>query len=106
MASGDIPGDIIYEDEDVVAFNDVNPQAPVHCLIIPREHVPTLNELDGVHAELMGKLFLTAGRIARDMGFAETGYRTVINCNSMAGQTVFHIHLHLLAGRPMSWPPG
>ncbi len=106
IASGDLPGEIIYEDDEVVAFNDANPQAPTHFLVIPREHISTLNDLGGGHAEVIGRLFLVAGKIARDKGVAEPGYRTVINCNRHAGQSVFHIHLHVLAGRRMGWPPG
>ncbi len=106
IASGDLPGEIIYEDDKVVAFNDANPQAPTHFLVIPRDHISTLNDLDGGHADVIGRLFLAAGKIAKDKGFAKPGYRTVMNCNRLAGQSVFHIHLHVLAGRRMDWPPG
>ena len=106
MAAGEIRPDVIYEDEDVLAFNDINPKAPTHFLVIPKEHVATLNDLDEAHAALVGKLFLAARRIAEEKGFAGPGYRTVINCNAQAGQSVFHIHLHVLAGRLMGWPPG
>ncbi len=106
IASGDISADTVYEDDDVLAFNDVNPKAPVHILVIPKEHVATLNDLDDARAPLMGKLFLAAKRIAEQQGFDGPGYRTVVNCNPQAGQSVFHLHLHLLAGRVMGWPPG
>lgn len=106
IVSGDMSADIVYEDDEVLAFNDVNPKAPVHILVIPREHIATLNDLDDGHASLMGKLYLAAKRIAGQQGFDGPGYRTVINCNRQAGQSVFHLHLHLLAGRLMGWPPG
>ena len=106
MAAGEIRPDVIYEDEEVLAFNDINPKAPTHFLVIPKEHVATLNDLDEAHAALVGKLFLAAKRIAAEKGFAGPGYRTVLNCNAQAGQSVFHIHLHVLAGRLMGWPPG
>ncbi len=106
MASGEIRPDVIYEDDDVLAFNDINPKAPTHFLVIPKEHIATLNDLDEAHAALVGKLFLAAKRIALEKGFAGPGYRTVLNCNAQAGQSVFHIHLHVLAGRLMGWPPG
>ena len=106
MVSGDLASDKVYEDEEVLAFNDINPKAPTHVIVIPKTHIATLNDLDPAHAALVGKLFLAAQEIARAQGFAEAGYRTVINCNRLAGQSVFHIHLHLLAGRLMGWPPG
>jgi histidine triad (HIT) family protein len=106
IIQGDIPGDIVYQDDDVLAFNDVNPQAPTHILIIPKKHIATTNDAQAEDAAVLGKLMLTASRIAADMGFADDGYRMVTNCNELAGQTVFHIHLHLLAGRAMHWPPG
>ncbi|MDM1545609.1 histidine triad nucleotide-binding protein [Ignatzschineria indica] len=102
----DIPAKIIYEDEDVLAFEDIQPQAPVHILVIPKKEIPTLNDLKSEDAELMGKLFLVAQKIAKEQGFAEQGYRIVFNCNEDGGQTVNHIHLHLLAGRSLTWPPG
>lgn len=101
----EIPADIVYEDELCLAFKDVNPQAPVHLLIIPKQPIPTINDIDASDRELVGHLFLTAGNIAKDMGFDEEGYRVVMNCNAAAGQTVYHIHLHLLAGKPLGWPP-
>lgn len=106
IAAGEVPVDILYEDEDVVAFRDVAPQAPTHVLVIPRKPIPTLNDLQAADAELVGKLFLAAKKVAEKEGITEAGYRTVINCNAAGGQTVFHLHLHLLGGRPMQWPPG
>lgn len=106
MVTGEIQPDVVYEDEDVLAFRDVNPQAPTHVLVIPRIHIATTNDLDDDSVGLIGKLYLAAQRIAADEGIAERGYRTVINCNQEAGQSVYHIHLHLLGGRPMNWPPG
>jgi len=106
MVSGDITPDTVYEDDDVLAFRDINPQAPTHVLVIPKQHIATLNDLDEAHAPVIGKLVLAASKIAAQEGFAGQGYRTVMNCNADGGQTVFHIHLHLLGGRPMRWPPG
>lgn len=106
IARGEIPADIVYEDEDVLAFRDVAPQAPIHILVIPRKPIPTINDLQPGDAELVGKLYLAAKKIAEHEGIAEAGYRTVINCNAGGGQTVYHMHLHLLGGRPMHWPPG
>jgi len=106
IARGEIPADILYQDEDVVAFRDLNPQAPTHVLVIPRKPIPTLNDLEEGDAKLVGKLFLAARRVAEQEGIAAAGYRAVINCNAAAGQTVFHLHLHLLGGRPLRWPPG
>lgn len=100
----EIPAKIVAEDEHCVAFRDTNPQAPVHVLVIPREHVASLNEVQD--AALVGRMHALAATIARDEGLAERGYRTVINTNAEAGQTVFHIHLHVLGGRAMKWPPG
>ncbi len=106
IVSGDMASDKIYEDEEILAFNDINPKAPTHIIVIPKAHIATLDDLEEGHAALVGKLFLAARRMAREQGFAEAGYRTVINCNRLAGQSVFHIHLHVLAGRLMGWPPG
>jgi len=106
IVAGEIPADIVYEDDDVLAFRDVAPQAPTHILVIPRKPIPTLNDLEPGDAELVGKLFLAAKKIAAAEGIAQAGYRTVINCNASAGQTIYHLHLHLLGGRPMQWPPG
>lgn len=102
----EIPAKIVYEDDEVLAFEDVAPQAPVHILIIPKKEIPTLNHLVEEDVQLMGKLFLVAKKIAKEQGFADQGYRTVFNCNEDGGQTVNHIHLHLLAGRSLTWPPG
>jgi len=106
IIAGDIPADKIYEDENVFAFRDINPVAPLHALIIPKKHIAMINDLKPQDAEVVGQLFLTAKEIAKQEGYDETGYRTVMNCGEAAGQTVFHIHLHLLAGRELSWPPG
>ena len=106
IIDGDIPGDIVYENDSVLAFNDINPIAPVHILVIPKEHIATINDLEEKHTQTMGELFLAAKKIASDKGISESGYRTVFNCNKDAQQTVFHIHLHLIAGRQMTWPPG
>lgn len=106
MVAGEIEPDVVYENDDVLAFRDINPQAPVHVLVIPRIHIATVNDLDSTHSELIGKLFLAAQLVARQEGIAEEGYRSVINCNRAAGQEVFHIHLHVLGGRRLSWPPG
>ena len=102
----EIPADIVFEDEHVLAFRDLHPQAPVHVLFIPKTPLATLNDAAPAQAELLGRLLLAAAAWARAQGFAEDGYRVVMNCNGDGGQTVFHIHLHLLAGRRMSWPPG
>ncbi len=106
IVSKEIPAKLIYEDEDVVAFDDVNPQAPVHVLVVPRRHVASLNELQPADDALAGKLMRVAAKIARDRGVAEPGWRAVVNVNSDGGQLVFHVHLHCLGGRPMFWPPG
>jgi histidine triad (HIT) family protein len=106
IASGDIPTNVVYQDDQVVAFRDLNPQAPTHVLVVPRRHVATLNDLGETDAELVGRMYLAARQIAADEGVAERGYRTVFNCNAEAGQSVFHLHLHVLGGRPMGWPPG
>lgn len=102
----EIPAKIVYEDDEVLAFEDIAPQAPVHILVIPKKEIATLNDLTSDNASIMGKLFLVAQKIAKEQGFAEQGYRTVFNCNADGGQTVDHIHLHLLAGRRLTWPPG
>ncbi|WP_415887214.1 histidine triad nucleotide-binding protein [Neptuniibacter sp. QD37_6] len=101
----EIPAEIIYEDEHVIAFNDISPQAPTHALIIPRKHIATLNDISAEDTEIVGHMVKTAGTIAKQLGIDESGYRTVFNCNSDGGQTVYHIHLHLLGGKPMGWPP-
>jgi len=102
----EIPADIVYENDEVLAFKDIKPQAPTHILIIPKEKIRTINDIADNQAELVGKLFLAARDIAAKAGFAEDGYRVVMNCGEAAGQAVWHIHLHLLAGRTFSWPPG
>jgi len=102
----EIDADIVFENDDILAFRDVNPQAPVHILIIPKRRIPTINDLEDGDAELAGRLVLTARQIAASEGLAEDGYRLVFNCNSDGGQSVYHIHLHLLGGRRMEWPPG
>ena len=101
-----IPANIVYENDDVSAFEDVNPQAPFHVLIIPKKHISTINDLDESNSTVISKLYLAAKEIAQSNNFADEGYRVVMNCNALAGQTVFHIHLHLLAQRALSWPPG
>jgi histidine triad (HIT) family protein len=106
IVAGEIKADKVYEDADTFAFRDINPQAPTHVLVVPRRHIATLNDLTEGDAELVGKLFLAAQRVARAAGIAEAGYRTVINCNADAGQSVWHLHLHVLGGRRMAWPPG
>lgn len=106
IASREIPSDIVYEDDQVLAFNDINPVAPHHVLIIPREHIATLNDLTEEHKFLTGHILHTAQHLAKQLGIAESGYRVVYNCNRGAGQAVFHIHLHLIGGRGLSWPPG
>jgi len=102
----EIPADIVYETDDLLAFRDISPQAPLHVLIIPKQHIRTINDLGVEHSELVGKLFLAAAEIAQNEGIAEDGYRVVMNCNGAGGQAVYHIHLHLLGGRQMGWPPG
>ncbi|OOG47011.1 histidine triad nucleotide-binding protein [Rhodanobacter sp. C01] len=102
----EIPADIVYENDEVLAFRDLNPQAPVHVLFIPKRPLATLNDATVGDAELLGRLLLACADYAKQEGFAEKGYRTVINCNEDGGQTVFHLHVHLLAGRRMLWPPG
>lgn len=106
IVSGDIPGDKVFENERILAFRDIAPQAPVHILIIPKRHITTLNDLRPVDRELAGALITTAADLAKDEGIAEAGYRTVFNCNRDGGQAVYHVHLHLLGGRAMAWPPG
>jgi histidine triad (HIT) family protein len=106
IVAGQIPGSIVYEDRELVAFKDINPQAPVHVLIVPRRHIETLNDLRVIDDALVGSMVRCAAALAKKNGVADRGYRTVFNCNREAGQTVFHIHLHLLAGRALTWPPG
>ena len=106
VANGQIPSERVFEDDVCIAFNDVTPQAPTHILIIPREHIDSLDTARPGHEAQLGHLLATAANVARDKGFAENGYRVVINTNSDGGQTVFHLHVHLLAGRPFIFPPG
>lgn len=104
IASKQIPSKIAFESDELFAFHDINPQAPVHILIVPKEHISTLDDVDEQNSHLMGKMTLAASKLAKD--FKLDGYRLVFNCNEIAGQSVFHIHCHLLGGRPMHWPPG
>ncbi len=106
IAAKKIPAKIAYEDADLLAFHDINPQAPVHIQIIPREHIARVSELSAESAALMSTLVLAANRLAKEFSISEEGYRLVVNCNAGAGQSVYHLHLHLLGGRPMRWPPG
>jgi histidine triad (HIT) family protein len=106
IVAGDIPAARVYEDERVLGFRDINPQAPTHVLLIPKRHIATLNDLQAEDAELIGRLYLAAKQVAADEGIAEAGYRTLFNCNRAGGQEVYHLHLHLLGGRQMTWPPG
>ncbi len=106
IAAGDIPASIVYQDDRLIALEDINPQAPMHVLVVPRRHLATLNDLAEGDDQLVGEMIRRAAAIAREHGHADRGYRTVLNCNAGAGQTVFHIHLHVLGGRSFSWPPG
>lgn len=106
IIAGEIPGHLVYEDKDVVAFKDIDPKAPLHVLIVPRRHIATLNDLSPTDDALVGALVRRAAALAKQHGYSDRGYRTVLNCNREAGQSVFHIHLHLLAGRGFHWPPG
>ncbi len=106
IVSGEINADVVFENDDVVAFRDINPQASTHVLVIPRRHIATINELESEDSHTVGSLFLAARDIATQEGIAEAGFRTVMNCNAAAGQTVFHLHLHVLGGRNLEWPPG
>jgi histidine triad (HIT) family protein len=106
IVAGEIPASIVYQDDRLVAFNDINPQAPLHALVVPRRHIASLNVMSADDDALVGEMVRRAAAIAREKGYADSGFRTVFNTNADAGQTVFHIHLHLLAGRRFSWPPG
>lgn len=106
IVAGEIPAKRIYEDDRILAFEDINPQAPLHALVIPKTHIATLNDLSAADDALVGGLVRVAAGIARERGVDASGFRAVLNCNSHAGQTVFHIHLHVLGGRSMGWPPG
>ena len=106
IVDGKINATKLFENDDVIAFRDINPQAPQHILVIPRQHIATLNDLKQETSHLLGQMYLTAKEIATKEGFADKGYRTVMNCNADGGQTVFHIHLHVMGGRALAWPPG
>ncbi len=106
IAGGEIPAKIVYQDDDVVAFEDINPQAPTHLLVISRTHIPSLDALDEGHEATVGRVVHLSAELARARGLAADGYRLVINCGMAAGQTVYHLHVHLLGGRGFSWPPG
>ena len=106
MVAGEIPVKKLFEDDDLIAIEDINPQAPLHVLLIPKTHIATLNDLAPEHDTLIGRLFRRASALAKERGYAERGFRTIFNTNREAGQSVFHIHLHLLAGRSLGWPPG
>ncbi len=101
-----IPADIVYESEDIIAFKDIEPKAPIHCLIIPKKHISTINDIDESNSNIIGLMYEAAAQLARTLNVDKDGYRVVMNCNSNGGQTVYHIHLHFLAGRQLSWPPG
>jgi histidine triad (HIT) family protein len=106
VVAGQVPATLVFQNDHVVAFKDITPRAPTHVLIVPRRHIATLNELSPEDDALVGEVVRAAAAIAKEQGLSDRGYRTVFNCNAEAGQTVFHIHLHLLGGRPMTWPPG
>ncbi len=106
IAAGLVPANVIYTDERMIAFRDINPQAPMHVLIVPRRHIATLNDLSPADDQLVGEMMRRGAALAREHGYADRGYRTVFNCQADAGQTVFHIHLHVLGGRRLTWPPG
>ncbi len=106
IIAGDIPADLVYQDEWCVAFRDINPQAPTHVLVVPRKPVVNVAEATDEDAELLGRVMLGAGEVARQLGLVDGGYRLVVNNGAGVGQTVFHLHVHVLAGRPFTWPPG
>lgn len=106
IIKGDIPAEVVYQDEQMLAFRDIRPQAPTHLLIVPKEHIATINDLTPNHHELLGKMVICGQKLAKKMEIDEAGYRLVFNCNEGGGQEVYHIHLHLLGGRRMHWPPG
>ena len=106
IINGEISAQVVFENDELLAFEDINPVAPVHVLVIPKKHIETLNDLSSAEAELVGKLFVCARNLASERGISEGGYRTVMNCMSGAGQSVYHIHLHVLGGRIFQWPPG
>jgi histidine triad (HIT) family protein len=106
IAAGQIPAKLVHQDDDTVAFMDINPQAPTHLLVIPRKHIPTLNDLTPADDGVVGKVYRVAARLAAEQGIAAEGWRAVVNTNRGAGQTVFHVHVHVLGGRALAWPPG
>lgn len=106
IASGDTPADIVFDDPEVLVFRDIKPQAPTHLLVIPKQHIPTIDDADSKHESLLGHMVLTAKKMAEKEGIKQEGYRLVFNVNSNGGQEVYHIHLHVLGGRQMTWPPG
>lgn len=106
IVNGEIPSNKIYEDDDIVAFNDLSPQSPIHFLVIPKKHIESCNFVDKGNSEVVGKIFLKIFELAKGMGFDESGYRIINNCNKDGGQTVKHLHFHVLAGRSLNWPPG
>ena len=106
ISAAEIPAKVIYQDADLMVFEDINPQAPLHCLVIPRRHIDSLDTMTAKDEALVGRMLHRAALLMRERGYAEGGYRTVFNTNADAGQTVFHIHLHVLAGRALGWPPG
>jgi len=106
VIEGKVKGDIVYQDDAVVAFKDIGPKAPVHLLIVPRKHIASVSSLESADGPLVGAIFIAAAKLAKDFAIAESGYRVVVNNGTDAGQSVFHLHFHLLGGRPMRWPPG
>lgn len=106
IINGEIPAQVVYEDEKMLAFKDINPVAPIHILLIPKKHIPTLLDLQPEDSDIVGHIIVTAQKLAREQGLGEKGYRLVANCKEEAGQTVFHIHFHLVGGRSFAWPPG
>ena len=106
IVTGEIPAEILYQDDDVICFRDVAPQAPTHMLVIPKKHIGSISELEDVDTGLVGKVLVTATRMAKEQGISESGYRVAMNCGDEGGQTVGHIHMHVLGGRQMGWPPG
>lgn len=106
IISKDLPSRVVFEDEEILAIEDINPQSPVHLLVIPKKHIPTLQDIKAEENDLMGTLFLVINRMAKERGISEKGYRVVINCGPAGGQSVYHLHFHLIGGRYMKWPPG
>ena len=106
IIAGEIPANIIYQNDVFIAFHDINPQAPIHVLLIPKEHIPTINDISSNHKQKIGHILSCSGKIAKKLGIHDNGYRIVANCNADGGQEIFHLHFHLLGGRKLSWPPG